>query len=302
MVAKRKKRDYTSVFTATKKEMTSNTKKKDERFWQPTRDKEGNGFAIIRFLPNGNPNGLPFKTVFKHVVNLEKKFFIEKCPSTIGKVCPICEWNGVQPSEWVMNEGKTYRKKSFISNILVVSDPDCPENEGKVFLFEFGTQIFNKLKDKISPPHASEEPLIYFHPEEGSNFKVKIKKEGTFATWNPSEFDGRITNVDTILEKYDTSFDAIEEKLYNLDELMSEKDYKNYDDIKSKFKRFLISVGINWNVDDSPEVETEERTEKAKTYSKKKTQAKESSKSNDTEDDSEAEENFEDYFKSLEGK
>ena len=32
-------------------EQTKTDNRNDERFWQPTRDKAGNGYAVIRFLP-----------------------------------------------------------------------------------------------------------------------------------------------------------------------------------------------------------------------------------------------------------
>jgi len=305
MVTKKKKRDYSSIMSQSKKEVNYSNKKKDERFWQPTRDKEGNGFAIIRFLPNGNPTGLPFKPVFKHVANIAGKFFIEKCPSTLKKECPICEWNRLQPREWVLEEGKTYRKKSYISNILVVSDPECPDNDGKIFLFEFGDQVFKKLKEKISPSFAAEDPMIYFHPEEGANFKVKIKKEGGYATWNSSEFDGKITDVDDFLKTKNTNFDEIEASLYDLDTIVSETDYKSFDEIKGKFKKYLFSVGLNGNIDESPEVETKERKENAENYSKKKAESqKVTEESLPEESESEGEDssdaNFEEYFKNLE--
>jgi len=32
----------------------------DERLWQPTRDKAGNGYAVIRFLPGLDTEGTPW--------------------------------------------------------------------------------------------------------------------------------------------------------------------------------------------------------------------------------------------------
>ena len=39
---------------------------KDSRFWEPTVDKEGNGYAVIRFLPSKLEDGVPFVKVFNH--------------------------------------------------------------------------------------------------------------------------------------------------------------------------------------------------------------------------------------------
>ena len=38
----------------------------DERFWQPTVDKAGNGYAVVRFLPASANEEVPFVRVFSH--------------------------------------------------------------------------------------------------------------------------------------------------------------------------------------------------------------------------------------------
>ena len=42
-------------------------------------------------------------------------------------------------------------KLSYYANILVVSDPKHPENEGKVFLYKFGKKIFDKITETMQP-------------------------------------------------------------------------------------------------------------------------------------------------------
>ena len=44
---------------------------------------------------------------------------------------------------------KRKRKLSYYANILVVSDPKHPENEGKVFLYKFGKKIFDKITEAM---------------------------------------------------------------------------------------------------------------------------------------------------------
>ena len=300
MVKKTDKRDYSAILKSAQDQITSNQSQKnqtkDERFWQLTRDKDMNGFAIIRFLPDKNPAGGPFKAVYKHAITIDKKLFIDKCPTTIGEQCPICDWNKDQPSDWVKKESKSYRKKSYISNILVVSDPHCKENEGKVFLFEFGYQIFTKLKDKLFPAYAEEEALIYFHPEEGANFKVKIKKDGEFASWNGSEFDA----PSDITKKF--NFEEIEKNLYDLESVIDKTTYKTYDDLDQKFKRYLKGVGLNGNVSESPDVETKSRKLDAEQYNTKKSEAMKKAVVAIEDDESVDNSEFDDYFASIEKK
>ena len=46
--------------------MTSGGRKVDERFWKPAVDKAGNGFAVIRFLPETEGSELPSAQVWSH--------------------------------------------------------------------------------------------------------------------------------------------------------------------------------------------------------------------------------------------
>ena len=49
--------------------VSTNTETKsygDDRFWKPTRDKAGNGFAVIRFLPCMEGEDLPWVRYWDH--------------------------------------------------------------------------------------------------------------------------------------------------------------------------------------------------------------------------------------------
>ena len=41
-------------------------KKGDDRFWQASVDKAGNGYAVIRFLPASSGEDIPFVRLFDH--------------------------------------------------------------------------------------------------------------------------------------------------------------------------------------------------------------------------------------------
>ena len=43
-------------------EQQSSGKKGDDRFWTPTVDKAGNGYAVIRFLPAPQNEDVPFRS------------------------------------------------------------------------------------------------------------------------------------------------------------------------------------------------------------------------------------------------
>jgi hypothetical protein len=63
---------------------------KDDRMWKPTRDKSGNGYAIIRFLPQSEGENIPWVKTYSHAFKGPTgKWFIENCPTTIGRKCPL---------------------------------------------------------------------------------------------------------------------------------------------------------------------------------------------------------------------
>ena len=109
----------------------------EEGFWQPSVDKAGNGWAIIRFLPAGNGEEDPFVQMISYAFQGPSGlWYIEKSRETMDEDDPCGEY---RTKLWAAKdeEGakKLTRKKQFISNILVIKDPEHPENNGKVFLF-----------------------------------------------------------------------------------------------------------------------------------------------------------------------
>lgn len=62
----------------------------DDRFWQPTVDKAGNGYAIIRFLPAPDEEDVPFIRIFDHgFQGPTGLWYIENSLTTIGKQDPV---------------------------------------------------------------------------------------------------------------------------------------------------------------------------------------------------------------------
>jgi hypothetical protein len=125
----------------------------DDRFWYPAVDKAGNGYAVIRFLPEPEVDGadaLPWVRKFSHAFQGPGGWYIEECPTTLNLPCPVCKYNktlwdsGVESNKDIVRKQK--RKLTFISNIYVVSDPANPENNKKVKLYKFGKKIFDKIQ------------------------------------------------------------------------------------------------------------------------------------------------------------
>ena len=162
------------------KEQSGGSNNNDDREWKLQRDKAGNGFAIIRFLPPSeediknaeegtSPEDVPpWSLVWQHGFKVNGRWFINECPRTIGKDCPVCEkekelveeaggWDLPRdhPARKVYTDRKG--KKNYYSNILVVKDSANPENEGKVFIFRYGPKIHEKLVAPMFPEFEDEE-------------------------------------------------------------------------------------------------------------------------------------------------
>ena len=65
--------------------MSSGGKKTDDRFWKPGVDKSGNGFAVIRFLPESEGSELPWAQVWSHAFQGPGGWLIDNCPTTKGE-------------------------------------------------------------------------------------------------------------------------------------------------------------------------------------------------------------------------
>ena len=166
---------------------------KDDRYWRPELDKSSNGYAVIRFLPAPGDEELPFARLYTHGFQGKGGWFIENCPTTIGGKCPLCEvnndlWNsGLESDKDIARQRK--RRLSYISNILVVSDPSNPQNEGKVFLYKYGKKIFDKIQESMKPEFADETPVDPFDFWKGANFKLKVRKVAGYINYDKSEFE-----------------------------------------------------------------------------------------------------------------
>lgn len=153
----------------------------DSRFWKPTFDKEkGVGSAVIRFLPSLDDDMLPWVKIFyRNFKGPTGRWYIENDLSTIGRdddpvfdLSRRCYNSGIESDK----KGSSFlkRKTKFISNILVISDPANPKNNGGVFLYEYGNQIFDLLKAAREPKFEDQVALEPFDPFYGANFRLRI--------------------------------------------------------------------------------------------------------------------------------
>ena len=216
--------------------------KEDTRFWQPEVDKAGNGMAVIRFLPAPSVDGddaLPWVRTFSHGFQGPGGWFIDNCLTTLNEKCPVCEhnntlWNsGIEANKDIARKQK--RKLSYVANILVVSDPSNPSNEGQIRLFKFGKKIFDKITEAMNPEFADETPVNPFDLWEGANFKLKIRNVEGYRNYDKSEF----ADASALLNGDDDKLEELWKKEYSLKDFTERKNFKAYDQLKTRLDKVL---------------------------------------------------------------
>ena len=219
----------------------------DDRFWKPTRDKAGNGFAVIRFLPAKEGEDLPWVRYWDHgFKGPTGLWYIENSLTSIGQQDPVSEMNSVlwnsgrDEDKAIARERK--RRLHYVSNVMVISDPSNPENEGKVFLYKFGKKIFDKLMDVMQPQFADEEPVNPYDFWEGADFKIKIRKVEGWINYDKSEFSA----PSALYEGDEERLEEVYNKLYSLQDFLKPENYKTYDELKMKLNRVLgVDAGVS---------------------------------------------------------
>jgi hypothetical protein len=121
-----------------------------------------------------------------------------------------------------------------VVNALVVSDPANPQNEGKVMLYQFGKKIFDKIMDVMQPQFQDEDPINPFDFWAGANFKLKIRQVEGYRNYDKSEFASG-----TALSQDDDELEGYYNSMHDLTEFTDAKNYKTYDELKTKLDRVL---------------------------------------------------------------
>jgi hypothetical protein len=209
------------------------------KYWKPTRDQAGNGFAIIRFLPAPQGEEMPFVRIWDHgFQGPTGLWYIENSLTTLNQDDPVSEFNSKLWNSGIDSDKDQARKQKrrlkYVSNILVIKDSANPENEGKVFLYSFGKKIFDKLNDLMNPSFEDETPVNPFDFWEGANFRLKIRQFEGYPNYDKSEFD-----APSALSDDDSRMEEIWNQQHSLQEVIDPKNFKDYNELKAKLYRVL---------------------------------------------------------------
>ena len=209
----------------------------DDRFWQPTVDKEGNGSAVIRFMPAGEGEEVPFVRMFTHgFKGPTGKWYIENSRTTIGESGPVSDlnsklWNSTDNDDSVARKMARLQKRrlSYISNIYVIKDSGNPENEGKVFLYRYGVKIWEKVNAALHPKFEDDVAVNPFDMWKGANFRLRICKVAGYRNYDESVFSpvSALNDDESVMEKAWS-------KCYPLLPIVAADKFKSYDSLQKK--------------------------------------------------------------------
>ena len=211
----RMKQNRNKSISALQSATTDKNFKNDNEYF-PERDSEGNASVVIRFLPQQDPDKVPFVSYYKHIFRGDdgKWLVTDLCATTFGKPCEICAKNsklyqsGIVENQNVARARK--RKKEYAANVLVIKDSKSPEKEGKVFVFKFGATIYEKIRSAINPKYEDEQVLNPFDLWEGADFYLRIRKDPVKRqiTYEDSKFgpqsalfDGDENKLESVLQQ-----------------------------------------------------------------------------------------------------
>ena len=209
----------------------------DERLWKPSLDKSGNGYAVIRFLPEPEGEELPWAQVWSHAFQGPGGWYIENSLTTLGQKDPVSDlnrelWNSGKDSDKEIAR-KQKRKLSYYSNIYVVKDEMNPENEGKVFLYKYGKKIHDKIV--AQPEFEDEQAINPFDLWNGADFRLKICKVAGFWNYDKSGF----ANPSTLAGKTDAELEATWKQCYSLKDFTSQAQFKTYEELETRLNSVL---------------------------------------------------------------
>lgn len=219
-------------------EMGSSSISENLNLFKLETDKTGVGRAIIRFLPAPPNEDKAFVKLYNHGFQVNGKWLIENCPTTLGQSCPICEknselWNtGLDSDKEVARARK--RKLSFYSNVYIVSNPADPSLEGSVMIFRYGKKIYDKILAAMKPEFEDDVSIDPFDLWKGANLRLRVKNVAGYPNYDDSVFEDP-----SPLHKDDSKLEEIWKSEHSLQELVLPDKFKPEAELKKRLNYVL---------------------------------------------------------------
>lgn len=215
-----------------------NNSRNNPDIWKPTVDQLGNGYAVIRFLPSERE--VPWVRYWDHgFKGPTGKWYIEKSLTSLDQQDPLGEYNSKLWNSGNQDDRETVRKQKrrlhYVTNIVVVSDPSAPENEGKVFMYQFGKKIFDKIQESMQPQFPGETPVDPFDLWNGADFQLKIRQVEGYRNYDRSEFKA----PSQLLDGDETALQAVLNQMHDIGQFLDPSSYKSYEQLQTKLFEVL---------------------------------------------------------------
>lgn len=219
-------------------------------FWSPTIGPDGNGFAIVRFVP---PKGedMPWIQKFSHGFRGPSgAWYIENSLTTLGKPDPCGLYNSYLWNQGPAGQAQARNQKrrlTYYANVYVIKDSAKPENEGKVLVWRFGKKILEKIINQIKPPEAEgglDAAIDPFDLWSGRNLKVRAKTvkvvdpdtgaERKYPNYDNSEWDSPGP-----LFKDDAKLEEVYNNTHSLTQFIAPSEFKEFEELEAILTRVM---------------------------------------------------------------
>jgi len=280
----------------------------DETFWTLShlRGDDGNGKATIRLLPPSMGDDEPFKMYLSYFQKNKKtgKWYVHASHHSYDKDLddPAYDYNGkIYGNESLTDDEKKKltirRQKHYVWNIRVIDDPAEPSNNGKVFKFDMGPQIFKLIMDRknTNPPFDDDEYVKCdpWDAIEGCDLKIKIISKTVERIKMPDYSSSTFGPISPMADT-EEEMEAIWKQQYDLKYLVDPEN-KMYKPVAKQKADLAAWLGEESDEDDEPV-----REEANKTTKKEKVKDKVKSEPEPDEDDEESliedDEDEDDFF------
>lgn len=237
---------------------------KDPRIWKWTWNDKGTSENVIRFLPvplvdiKAQDEGTigedqvltPCAMIMKHQFQGAGGWYIENSPQTFGNDDPVRDHDRplwAQQKETNDEKLKETLKKrlpdtKYYANILVIKDGNNPENNGKVFLLEFGNAI-KKILDQAQNPLFSTDPKFDpFDLWEGANLKLNLfGEEKSFGNWKGlvANFKNATWDKPAPLSDDEAYMEDVWSREHSLFEFFNPANFKTYEVLEQRLRKVL---------------------------------------------------------------
>lgn len=268
----------------------SNFVNHDAKCWKPTLDKAGNGYAIIRFLPAPvflSDDEVDYTKVECFNFKYNNKYYIENSLKTLGKPDPADKlkwelWNKGDAESKAMS--KVLKNRTvYYANIYVVKDMNAPQNEGKVFPYKFGAQVFGKIQNALTPEFPDEVPFNPFDLWEGKALILKIKTgDNDLPDYGNSNFELQASP----LFDDDAKMESVWKQCESVSAWRGDDRFKSYEDLEKRLKLVLgLTDEPEGNEEPAPSRTSAKRPEPQREEPKPKAESKPAPKEDASLDD-----------------